>query len=369
MAIRLNGIADYLQNQRQQPSPLDAAMMSRTLGKYGTPQVKSGSYYGDAGMYGGPATLPSNSSPPDPPILPGANLPNNAFAPNPVLPGPSAPWTTRLDPNMGYIAPSLEVSGGGSNSSQPPPNYSSGITFGPGGELRGGTGGGQGSTYGTDPNTGQSIYNVSGSPRPGFFDSKTGKFVEGLGSTALNMFVPGAGSAARAIFDAIRRHQTGSNTGTDLSGNTGPGGGIVGGAGGQSGPAWFQPGYQPPSGIQEAIARGDYTNAYGSTPSSITANRIMSSQAYGGQPNNVRGTTDEGHNNFNLGNNAMLGHMNDGTLEHVASTFDPSGLSRAPQAGLNADLLARLSGRYSQPIYVPPRPTAPPMMIQPARGG
>lgn len=361
MALRLNGIADYLQNQRQQPSPLDAAMMSRTLGKYGTPQVKSGSYYGDAGMYGGPATLPSNPGPIDPPILTQGGYSNIPNTPSYSL-GPT--WSgIPLPSNVGSDA--IRPVGGGSGG--PSDSYQSPANSGP--YSGSGTNGPQGSVYSTDPNTNNPIYNVTGSPSPGFFDSKTGKFVEGLGSTALNMFVPGAGSAARAIFDAIRRHQTGSNTGTDLSGNTGPGGGIAGGAGGQSGPAWFQPGYQPPSGIQEAIARGDYTNAYGSTPSSITANRIMSSQAYGGQPNNVRGTTDEGHNNFNLGNNAMLGHMNDGTLEHVASTFDPSGLSRAPQAGLNAELLARLSGRYSQPIYVPPRPTAPPMMIQSARGG
>jgi hypothetical protein len=229
----------------------------------------------DAGLFGGPANLPSGAGPIDPPILTGG-YPGNTPVPTPT-PGP---LTTRMDPNMGYISPSIQISGGGPNSSNP---TFGGISFGPGGQLQGGVNGPQGTVYGIDPNTGQSIFNVTGSPRPGFFDSPAGKVVETAGATGLNVLAPGLGSVSRWILDAIRNRNTAAHTGTDLSGQGGTHPATTPQA--PSGPAWYQPGYQPSPGIQDAIARGDYQRAYGPSATSITDLNEMAAQAYGGAPN------------------------------------------------------------------------------------
>jgi len=223
MAARLDNIASYL---RQQKSPLDAAMMQRSLAG-GSTMVKSQdavspSMYGsipDVGQFNTPGSLPTDSSPVEPDILMG-NYPT--AGPN-IGPTRNDIWT-RMDPNMGYINPSLTIdpSVGGSPNNFAGGNAGGGINFDSGGVLQGGNRGPQGTVYGTDPNTGQPIYNVTGSPRPGFFDSKTGKVTEAIGAGALNFFVPGLGFVSKAIFDAVRRGNDKRNTGTDLTGRNQP---------------------------------------------------------------------------------------------------------------------------------------------------
>jgi hypothetical protein len=129
MATRINDIADYLKRGRPQTAPLDSAMMTRSLSKGSTPIVKAqdalntslGYNIPDAGYYGGGATLPSNPSPPDPFVeptpIPGANAP---------MPSPTPSGTidygnlyTHMDPNMGYLQPSVEVGGGSSSMPNP----------------------------------------------------------------------------------------------------------------------------------------------------------------------------------------------------------------------------------------------------------
>lgn len=161
----------------------------------------------------------------------------------------------------------------------------------PGGNM----GGLQGSVYAINPVTGNPIYNVTGSPQPGFFDSGFGKFTKGVGTTALNAFLPGAGFVAGKIFDAARRANDRRNTGTDLSSRYNPGNSQAPrNPSSQSGPAWFQPGYQPSQGIQNAISRGDYSRAYGPTQNSLASNKIMANQATHGNPNNTRPFASEG---------------------------------------------------------------------------
>lgn len=221
MAKRLDGITSYLK-QSYQPSALDSAMLQRSLRTTGPTVTRSQdavapSMYGtipDVGQFGTSGSLPTNPGPVDPPILTG-NYPT--AGPN-VGPTRSDIWT-RMDPNMGYLNPSLNIdpsSGSGPTSYGGP--SAGGISFDPSGALQGGNRGPQGSVYGTDPNTGQPIYNVTGSPRPGFFDSRTGKFVEGIGAGALNLVAPGAGLVAKLLFDLGRKGVNAHHTGTDLTG-------------------------------------------------------------------------------------------------------------------------------------------------------
>lgn len=187
--------------------------------------------------YGSEPALPS----PEPSPLPGAG--------GPELPGvfPSSPdgQYTRFDPGFGPQPPSIAIDpslpsepsgffrGTGTGSYPNDPSLGGGFRGGftagglpsgsaagpfPGGNM----GGPQGSIYAYNPVTGNPIYNVTGSPRPGFFDSRLGKFVQGVGSTALNIFVPGLGFVSSKIFDAARRANDRRNTGTDLSANFRP---------------------------------------------------------------------------------------------------------------------------------------------------
>lgn len=373
MATRLDGIQNYLQRIRPQQSPLDTEMMARSL-KSSPPIIKADGTYADAGLFGGPATLPSGSSPVDPPILTGANLPNSAFTG--PLPQPTTPWTTRLDPNMGYINPSITVSGGGPNSSNPPaPSFPSGISFGPGGQLQGGASGPQGSVYGTDPNTGNPIYNVTGSPKPGFFDSKTGKFVETLGSMGLNMFVPGLGFVSRAVFDAIRNGQIARNTGTDLSGRGNTQANTV------AAPQGPPPGYGKSWGLSAFTA-----------PMDATTKAYLLGGGYAGAPNSMRGVPEEGRNRFDP-SSGFTGHMDteSGILNRRQSVIDPvlkaqwDATPRETSAAATARQLAGLQQRFNPPPvdsnvnpflaayqeWIARRsalPVAPPIQVQPGGG-
>lgn len=252
-----------------------------------SPIIKAGSI-ADVGQFGTTGDLPTGAGPIDPPILTSGG-PSTA---------PTAPdYWTRIDPNMGQIPPTLSVDpsqgsglfpGAGSGSAQVPT-----VGVGAAGPFPGGNmGGPQGSVYGINPVTGKTIYNVTGSPRPGFFDSTAGKVVKGVGSTALNMFIPGLGFVSSRVFDAARRAADRRNTGTDLSGRTQPG--TSTGQNAPAGPAWYQPGYKPPQGIQDAIDRGTYSRAYGPSEQSLQSARIAAGQAYGGNPNNTRSFASEG---------------------------------------------------------------------------
>lgn len=328
---------------------------------------------GDAGLFGGPATLPTNPGPPDPPILPGAGLPNNAFGPAPALPPSTTPWTTRLDPNMGYLNPSIQVTGGGPTSSPNSTNpIPTGVSFGPGGRVQGGLNGPQGSIYGFDPNTQNPIYNATGSPFPGFFDSTTGKIVETTGATGLNMLAPGLGSVSRWILDAIRRRNTAAHTGTDLSGQQqGPGAAAQA----PNSPAWFQRGYQPPSGIQNAIARGDYQSAYGQSPQSASNSFQMWAASLPGTPNNTGNTQDAGHTMFYPNAGTPMGQFDPESGQVVPGdrTFGGSNSnagfvfpsqSESARLGLtmgapgaqayNEWLMAHNPTRYNRPAPLPP---------------
>jgi hypothetical protein len=188
----------------------------------------------DVGAFGTPGSLPTNPGEIDPPILTGQfPIPNTTALP----PSPGNYWT-RIDPGYGQPNPSLTINpgdnpsdnrGGNMNSTPIPPM---GVQIGPNGVLSGGNAGPQGSVYGTDPNTGNPIYNVTGSPRPGFFDSKTGKFVENIAAGGLNSFIPGLGFVSKAIFDAARNRANARNTGTDLTHRLSP---PAGGRAGEAG--------------------------------------------------------------------------------------------------------------------------------------
>jgi hypothetical protein len=255
-------------------------------------QIRAGSIP-NVGQFGTTGDLPTSGGPVDPPIL-------TSGPPLPPQQPPASDYWTRIDPNMGTIPPTVQIDpgqgsslfpGAGSGSAQFPTVGPSAAGPFPGGNM----GGPQGSVYGRNPMTGNTIYNVTGSPRPGFFDSRTGRIAATLGSAALNVFVPGLGFVSRAIFDAARRNQTARNTGTDLSGRTRPGSGTRSTTGGgPSTPAWYQPGYKVPQGIQDAIARGDYSRAYGPSAASLLSSRIAASQGYGGNPNNSRSFATEG---------------------------------------------------------------------------
>lgn len=214
------------------------------------PSIPTSGFFPDAGQFGGPATLPRNPGPPDPILpgaLPGANLPNDAFGTGPTR----NDFWTRMDPGMGYINPSVEINP--SDNSHNANFNSDPATGAPGGDLTG------------------------GQPPPS------------LANRLLHSFIPFSGQAP----------------GT-------PGGGQVGGAGTQpQTPAWFQPGYQPPAGIQNAVSRGDYGTAYGASPDSIAAGAIAASQSYGGAPNYTGSTQDAGRTSFmNLGGQT-IGHADE----------------------------------------------------------
>lgn len=88
-------------------------------------------------------------------------------------------------------------------------------------------------------------------------------------------------------------------------------------------PAWFQPGYQPPAGIQGAIARGDYSRAYGPTERSLASSRVMASQAMPGNPNNMAPFASEGR--FLTSSEGEVTQFGDQT------NYDPSGVFRMSQ--------------------------------------
>jgi hypothetical protein len=79
-------------------------------------------------------------------------------------------------------------------------------------------------------------------------------------------------------------------------------------------PLWFQPGYQPPAGIQAAIDRGDYSSAYGQSSESRLANFIADSQRFAGEPNHMP-VSDAGRDTF----------YNLGRLGGVRGQVDPEG--------------------------------------------
>ena len=258
----------------------------------GQPFTAGGSGGGDisgVGQFGTRGSLPTDPGEIDPPILTSGG--------SYTRPTASDYWT-RIDPNMGYIDPTLNIDPSqgsglyreqtGQLPAQIPTATPGAMGPFPGGNMNGP----QGSVYGINPVTGNTIYNVTGSPRPGFFDSTAGKVVKGVGSTALNMFVPGLGFVSGRILEAIRNRQAAKNTGTDLSGRQR----TSTGQNTPSGPAWHQPGYQLPVGIQSAITSGAYQRAYGTSPQLAASHKIMSSQAYGGNPNRVpKGTGEEGN--------------------------------------------------------------------------
>jgi hypothetical protein len=214
---RLDNIASYLRGSQR--SPLDSALLQRSLRTTSPTMVRP--EIPDVGQFGTPGSLPTNPGPIDPPILTG-DYPTAG----PNIGPPRNDYWTRMDPSMGIINPSLTINPGSGGGPPPVTNYGGpnlgGINLDPNGILSGGNRGPQGTIYGTDPNTGQPIYNVTGSPRPGFFDSKTGKLTEAVGAGALNFFVPGLGFVTKAIFDAVRRGADRRNTGTDLTKNQPP---------------------------------------------------------------------------------------------------------------------------------------------------
>ncbi len=64
----------------------------------------------------------------------------------------------------------------------------------------------------------------------------------------------------------------------------------------------------------------DYGSRYGSTPGSIADLKVMGMEAYGGDPNNMRGTSDEGHTNFNYGSRFHAVVMPDGGISYAPNT-------------------------------------------------
>lgn len=404
MATRLDGIQNYLQNIRPQTSPLDSMMLQRSLNT-SPPILKSGTTFPNAGLFGGPATLPSGAGPVDPPILTGGGYNNVPTTPSyslgPLWSGPASQSNNQFrmppgigtipnfDPNnptqygsigsipnyhpnnpteYGSISPVGSGGGGGDINT----SYQSPTQIRPGGIV--GTNGPQGTPYATDPNTGQPIFNVTGSPRPGFFDSKTGKFVEFVGSAGLNALAPGLGFGVRTIFDAVRRSQARHNTGTDLSGNPVPGGGTAGGAGGQQSSSEGPPGYGTSWG------GGLYT-----TPMDATTKGFLLSGGYGGAPNSMRGTPEEGRNRFDPSSGftgqldpetGIINRRNTPYNASLAFRFanNPSGAPYGIQNtdALNAWTMARpeyAQWLAKQSVRQPALPIVPPLQIQPPRGG
>lgn len=370
----------------------------------------SPSIYGtipDVGQFNTPGSLPTDPGEIDPPILTG-DYPAPNIGPTPGVPSHNDIWT-HMDPGMGYINPSLTIdpSAGG------PTNYGGGISFDPTGVLQGGTRGPQGTVYGTDPNTGQPIYNVTGSPKPGFLDSPAGKILTTGASAGLNMFVPGLGFVSKAIFDAIRRNQTARNTGTDLTHTNQhlaapPASGAVQGPPSiPGGGALF--GYKPSQG--GGTPRFDFTRgSYSSTPSlnplyttggpwapvsgaptdirfaqnsgtgNFTADQTVKAfdlaGGYKGTPNRAV-APDAGRNRFSTGTGFMGGIDEDtGLLQRIATlTVTPFSNSQggAPLQGVTADpynasvMQSPAYQAYMQRIAQSTRlPGAPPMSIMPA---
>lgn len=303
---------------------------------------------------------------PEPTPIPGVGqfdtpgyLPTGPGTPDPIVTSTSGPssspdYWTRIDPNMGYIDPTLTVYP--SNPADAPGSYSgndpsgSNVGTAPGslsatGPFPGGNmGGPQGSIYAYNPVTGNPIYNVTGSPRPGFFDTPFGKFTKGVGSTALNAFVPGAGFVAGKILDAARRANERRNTGTDLSGRNRPGSIRPGGGMAPSGPPPSNtfnrgPGIGGTQGFQQMTPR-EYGQAtfggltpigYRDTAGSATfdpraANlAVMASQAFGGNPNRTGTFAKEGR--FLLDAEGTPTQFGDQSPGNVSQQF------RRPQGG------------------------------------
>lgn len=329
--------------------------------------------------YGSEPALPS----PEPTPLPGAGLPDTTLV-LPSNPGGNSDWMSKVQFNPGQEwttspgdqrflpDPAGENTGGffrgsGTGSYEPPTDLGGGFRGGfTGGGLLSGSaagpfpggnmGGPQGSVYGINPVTGNTIYNVTGSPRPGFFDSRLGKFVQGVGSTALNMFVPGLGFVSSKIFDAARRANEQRNTGTDLSGRIAPpsmpsappGMTIVGRdtRNGQpiyrdaNGKLFVNPGTGVPVGSGGPMTPGQYTQAtfggltptgYRDTAGSATFDRraanaqLMSSQAFGGNPNRTGTFAKEGR--FLLDAEGTPTQFGDQSPGHLSQQF------RRPQGG------------------------------------
>jgi hypothetical protein len=135
-------------------------------------------------------------------------------------------------------------------------------------------------------------------------------------------------------------------------------GGAQPGGGAPAGPAWFQPGYRLPPGIQSAIASGDYGSAYGQAPPSAdrfaqnsgTGNwqadqATKAFQLSGGYPGpaNHPGVSDRGHDRF-YGGPAM-------------TADDQGGFAAADQSGDPAAAAATTAGaaaRYQAALKAVP---------------
>lgn len=104
----------------------------------------------DAGFFGGPARLPMEPGPVDPPILTGG-YPYPSPAPSAIPMGPADYWT-RMDPGMGYLNPSLTIN----------PGDGSGGNGGPAGYNYPAPG-----TGATDPSRGNVLSNIFGSTPAG----------------------------------------------------------------------------------------------------------------------------------------------------------------------------------------------------------
>lgn len=170
----------------------------------------------NAGLFGASGSLPTDPGPIDPPILTGG--PGPSYVPSGPV-NPNDLWT-RIDPNMGYIDPSVTIN---------PANPADAPSMGP----------------------------IQGPAEPEATPRQSG------------------GNNSPANHLVTHTHSPGQ----------------------PSAPLWFQRGYQPPAGIQAAIARGDYQTAYGQSPSSATANFIADNQRFGGNPNSMP-VPDAGPNRF-----------------------------------------------------------------------
>lgn len=193
----------------------------------------------NVGQFGTTGTLPTNPGPPDP--LPSGN--------RGIVP---ADYWTRLDPNLGYIAPTVQI----------------------------------------DPSQGSGLYPVD---QPGLDPANDPPTLSNTRSTDRTFGQRLLGN--RLINPFARRNETWRENagGTRVRGNAGqPGGSFPSGAPGASSLPWYHPNYIPPAGIRDAIARGDYERAYGPSERSIANAKIAASQAYGGNPNATGSFASEG---------------------------------------------------------------------------
>ena len=285
MATRINNIADYLRSVRPQTAPLDSAMMTRSLSKTPPPIVKAqdalnpslGYNIPDAGYYGGGATLPSNPSPPDPFVeptpIPGANAP----APSPAPPSGTLDYGnifTRLDPNMGYLPPSVEITGSGggpSTTTDASPSMPWDGAYWPPTTT---------TTEGMSPTTSNVISKIIGGGASAFGGPLAG-IAAGYGSRALlnKLFGP------KSVYDANPQPP-----GQEAAG------GQTGGAGNNAG--LLNPGQYAQQTFGGLTPTG-YRDPSGSAASdSHAANELqMWYQSIGGNPNDMR-TSDEGATRF-----------------------------------------------------------------------